>query len=136
MRELRRGTTLVEVSLALCLLAVAVVATAQILTLCARQRKAADRQFAAQMEASNVAERIAATEYDDLTAVSLAAMKLSPETQSALAGGELAIACTDVADSSLRQKRITIEVAWPTAQDGRRSVHLTTWKFGPPDESP
>ncbi|HEY1599294.1 MAG TPA: hypothetical protein VGG64_06810 [Pirellulales bacterium] len=132
MRKLRRGTTLVEVSLALCLLAVAIVATAQILTLCARQRKAADRQFAAQMEASNVAERIAAIDYDDVTAVSLAAMKLSPETQSALAGGELAIDCIDAAEPPLRQKRITIEVTWPTPQEGKRSVQLTTWKFAAP----
>ena len=136
MTQARRGTTLVEVSLALCLLAVAIAAAAQMLAVCARQRKSADRQFAAQIEASNIAERIATMSYSDVGPETLATMTLSPETQSALAGGELALECTNVAAPDLPHKRIAIEVAWSTRTEGRRAVHLTTWKYGPAQQLP
>ena len=132
----RRGTTLLEATLALCLLAAAFATTAQMLTVCARQRQTADRQFAAQLEATNVAERIATMRYDDITPQALQAMTLTPETQAALPDCRLTVECTDVAVPDLPHKRIAIEVAWPTVSDPRRAIHLTTWKYAPPGQSP
>ena len=80
----RRGTTMMETLVAMCLLAAAFVATAQMLAVCARQRQAAERQFAAQLAASNTAERIAAMPFADVSNDALAALAPSPELQTAL----------------------------------------------------
>ena len=100
--------------LALCLLAAACVAAAQMLTVCARQRIEAERQLAAQLEANNAAERIAAMSYDKLTSDSSRRLALTPEGLAALEGGELTVELTEP-DVQPACKRVTFDVTWPSA---------------------
>lgn len=129
MKRAPRGTTLVEVCLALCLLAGGFAGTAQLLTACARQRTAVEKQFAAQGEAANVVERVATMPYEDLTPEKLQQLSLSAETQAILPGGKLAIACVDLAEPDVPHKRVAVKVTWPTSAGTERAVQLTTWKY-------
>ena len=62
---------------AIALLSVAVIATAQVLAVCARQRMTSEQWLAAQLEAANVQEHIAAMPYE----------KVSPSTMELVATG-------------------------------------------------
>lgn len=127
----RHGFTLIEVTLAIGLLAVAMVAATQVLTASLRQRAAADRQFTAQIEASNVAERIAAMEYDAVTPETVQSLTLPSEVQSSLPSAKLNVTCNVVESAVPPHKKIAIELAWAQAREERRTVRLTTFKYAP-----
>ena len=136
MNRQRRGFTMIEVSVAIALLAAALLGATQVLAMSARQRSAADRHFAAQLEASNVAEHITAMNYDAITPETAAAMKLPPEAQAALPSAELKVACEVLGDAALPYKRVVIEINWPGVEAERRAVRLTTFKYAPARATP
>jgi hypothetical protein len=128
----RRALTIVEVTVALGLLAFGLVLTAQLLGLAARQRQAAGQLLVAQLEASNALERIAAMPYDRVTSESLGNLTLSNDAKATLADGQLKAKVETAADSGPRHKRITVEVAWPMGEGPPRTVELTSWKYNLP----
>ena len=132
MRVARRGTTLIEVCTALCMLAGVFVGTAQLLTICARQRVAIDRQFVAQGEAANVAERVAAMKYEEVDNENLEKLSLSPQAQALLPEGKLAIESTEATASAVSHKRVAITVSWMNPTGAERDTRLTTWKYPDP----
>ncbi|HEY2841246.1 MAG TPA: prepilin-type N-terminal cleavage/methylation domain-containing protein, partial [Pirellulales bacterium] len=124
----RPGFTLIEIIVAIALLAAAMLSATQVLMISARQRRAADRRFAAQLEASNVAERIAALDYDAITPEAAQAMKLTPDAQSALPEAELKVTSVLVETSTPHYKRITIEIGWPSSDRQLPVVRFTTFR--------
>ena len=132
----RRGFTLIEVIVAIALLAAALLAATQVLAISAKQRSAADRNFEAQLEASNVAEEIAAMDYDAITPGTAEGMKFTPEAQAAIPSAELKVTCEVLETYDLPTKRIAIEVSWPDVGAERRSVRLTTFKCSPARANP
>ncbi|HTQ39139.1 MAG TPA: hypothetical protein VMJ32_08920 [Pirellulales bacterium] len=94
-RPNRNGFAIVEAMAAFVILAAGLMATAQVLVVCARQRLSSDQLLSAQFEAGNVAERIAAIRYDQLTPSNLAQLKLSVESQASLPGGQLRVTVAD-----------------------------------------
>ncbi len=63
--------TILEVTIALSLLAMGIVLTAQVFMQCAQQHQASEQQLTAQWEAANVLERLAGLRYDELTSDSV-----------------------------------------------------------------
>lgn len=113
----------------MCMLAGAFVGTAHLLTVCARQRVAVDRQFVAQEEAANIAERIGALSFEEMDNKSLGRLGLSPQAQALLPEGQLALACTEVEAADVPHKRIAITISWVTPTGAARDTRLTTWKY-------
>ena len=63
---------------AIALVALAAIATAQVLVVCARQRLVGEQRLAAQLEAANVQERIAALPDEAISASTLESFRLAP----------------------------------------------------------
>jgi type II secretory pathway pseudopilin PulG len=145
MKNSRSGMTIVETLVALSLLAIGLVATVQVLGICAIHRRASEQLLAAQLEAGNIQEHISSLPYDQITADSLGKIALSSPTQSALPGGELKIslhesdganpAGSDAPSADFPSKRIRVEVQWPAEESSPHSVGLTSWKYAPAQES-
>jgi Tfp pilus assembly protein PilV len=137
-KTLRRGMTVLEVTVALLLLTMGFVFTAQVLTQCANQHAASEQQLTAQWEAANVLERLAGLRYEELTSDSVKTTEPSHQLRAALPDAKLQIAVTDSnADSSTAppHKRIRIEITWPTQEGSPHSVSLTAWKYPAPTEA-
>ena len=147
-----RGMTIVETVVALSLLAMGMVATVQVLGMCAQHGRASQQLMAAQLEAANVQRRFAAMPYNQVTNEVLRKIKLSSQTLVAIPGGGLTISLNESsanagdaehsdqsgdksASDKLPHKRIRIEVSWPADEGPPHSVGLTVWKFAPPKES-
>jgi hypothetical protein len=114
------------------MLAGAFVGTTQLLTVCARQRAAIDRQFVAQGEAANIAERVAAMPYEEVNDENLTKLSLSPQAQAQLPEGKLAIESTEATAPAVSHKRVAITVSWMNPTGVERDTRLTTWKYPDP----
>lgn len=125
----RRGSTIIEATVALCVVAAAIGAAARMLSASARQRQASDLQMAALIELNNVAEQIAGSSYDELTPGTVDGITLSKEAQATLPSAKLAIALTEVSAPEPPHKRLHLELSWSAIGGEPRTVRLTTWKY-------
>jgi len=127
----RRALSVLELLVAMVLLATLLAVSLQLIAALAQQRRALDRRQQALREAANCMERIAARPWDELTPERLTATRLSPEAQQSLPGAALAIDVVPAADPE--GKRIVVSVAW---QEGdaqpERSVRLVAWRYASP----
>jgi Tfp pilus assembly protein PilV len=129
MKSYRCGSMILEVVVAVTVLAAAMTGTAQLLLLCAQGKQDADHLLAAQVEAANVLERVAAMRYEYLTEQAAQEFKLSPGAEAALPGAQLKAQVIESTSSELPCKRVVTEVSWLGAGDDRVSVRLTGWKY-------
>jgi prepilin-type N-terminal cleavage/methylation domain-containing protein len=127
-RRIRRGISLIELSVATVVLAVAMTVTVQIVAQAIAEHRAADRRVCAIQEAGNVLERLSIQPWDKLTPESLEKLELARRVERLIPGAEVTISMVD-ADSGVA-KRVTVQVRW-TARDARRTapVRLTTWLY-------
>lgn len=127
--KLRRGSLLVELSMAAALLMVAMTLTIKVLGLVAHERRASERRQRALVEVANVMEQITAYPFDKVTPELGGQIKLSETAQQALPGAELAV---DVGASTPGQgrsaKRIGVRLRW-RGPGGElvTPVRLTSW---------
>jgi prepilin-type N-terminal cleavage/methylation domain-containing protein len=123
----RRGFTLVELSLTLAILAVAMSVTVQVLGGIAAQRRAIERRQYAAQEAANVLERFAARPFDGLTPEAARSVSLSDDARQALPGAELTVIVDDKA-ASPDSKRVAVRLRWrQRSGEWETPVRLTTW---------
>ena len=120
----RRGISLMEVAVAVGMLAVALAVTLQALGWVAADRRAAGRRQRALAEASNALERLASRPWGELTPEALKSAALPPEAADALPGGELR---AEVAEGDAGLKRLRVEVRWRGRGADEAPVRLTTW---------
>jgi Tfp pilus assembly protein PilV len=135
-RNQRRGFSLIEATTALAILAGGFVLTAQILSIFARQRQAAEQLLIAQLEAANVLERIAVMPFEEVNSGSLGKLTLPKDAQAALVGGKVTATVEESSGDGPKHKRIHVEVAWPLGAGPMRTVKLTAWKYEPPLREP
>jgi Tfp pilus assembly protein PilV len=145
----RRGMTVMEVAIALGLLAAGMTLAAQVLAMCARQRLTGEQTMAAQWEAANVLEHLSGLRYEALTPQAAQDIRPSSQLQAVLPNAQLhvtiiaptpastgdAASPADVASSAnsaaagLPHKRIEVEITWPAQESVPHSVKVIAWKY-------
>ncbi|MEX2176067.1 MAG: hypothetical protein WD872_17025 [Pirellulaceae bacterium] len=132
----RRAGTLLEVTIALMILLVAVGGLATLLTTAAAHRRVGEQRRLAQQEVANRAERIALLSWDELTPESLAAQSLSDEVAAAVPNARLQLVMDEEAEAP-RSKRVRIELhSKDSAGLSTQPAGLTVWKHPPLETAP
>lgn len=127
----RRGMTVIELTVAVMLLAAVFAMLGPTLTWVRQQRRVADDRQLALLELANLGERLSLRTYDELTPELLGQVTLPEEAAAELDAATLSASIADEAEPVA--KRITLELAW--SEDGVRPVaplRLVLWRF--PDE--
>ena len=125
----RRGFTLLELSVACVLLAVAMVVALQLLGWVALERRAAERRQWAIQEVANVMEHFTARGWENATLDQAKAIQLSKPAREVLPDAELMVAVT-TPESVPATKRISVELKWRNrAGEFDAPVRLTTWLY-------
>ena len=123
----RRGFTLVELTLTVVLLTVAMTTVVQVLGWVATERRAIERRQWAIQEVANLMERLTAEPYDAVTADSARTLALSGSTAAKLPEPELTI---EVAEARGEAKRLAIRLTWRNRAGLRETpVRLTAWIY-------
>ena len=127
-RIARRGSLLLETTVAIVILAAAIVAVAHTMAVLSVQRQSAERQSLATQEAANLMERIYVLPASEITPKKVAELKLSPTCRERLPEATLDIAVESLG-AEPPAKRISIEIEW-TGHGGVRCqpVRVTAWK--------
>lgn len=129
MKSNQRGFTIVEMVTASVLTAVLVTMCAQMLSLTAIQRRAAERRTIALAEAANVTESLGSLTWDEITPERAAQYRLSVPAQQILEGGVLKIAL-EPSTSGPPAKLVRVEIRWPNGTGGGdAAVRLSSWIF-------
>jgi hypothetical protein len=122
---------LLEVSLAIMLMAVTLTAVAQLLAVAARQQQETRWRTVATQEVANVTEQVMALPWGETTTERLNGLALDPATAELLPEARLQVEVTDVKDPR-EAKRIRISLAYRnTAKLQVEPIVLVTWKFSP-----
>jgi Tfp pilus assembly protein PilV len=121
---------LMEVSVAMVLIAIALMTAAQLLIAATRQQQAAERRRAATCEASNILDAVLARNYVDVDTEKLATLQLADEVGQLLPAGKLSIDVMEL-DESPRCRRVQVEIGWQNSAGRREQVQLCAWKYAP-----
>ena len=123
----RRAFTMVEVTLSVFLLAVAMTTTVQILGWVATQRRAIERRQWAIQEVANLMEHLTAEPWDRVTPDSARALTLSDEIRRKLPEPELKLD-VDETEAGRGEKRLAIQLRWRNRSGTWEApVRLTAW---------
>jgi hypothetical protein len=124
----RHGILLVELTVAVTLLAVAIAVWVEVLAVAASQRRAAAERQLATQEAGNLMERLAAMPWADLRPESVPSLPLSPEGKR-LPGVQSAIELTRV-DGPPKAVRLVVSLRWED-RNGRLlpPLRLVAWRY-------
>jgi hypothetical protein len=131
----RIGSTILECTVALALLAAGSVLVAQVLAVCASHRATSQLTVAAQLEAANLAERVALLPYEKLNDSTLQSWQLSQELLELIPPAKLKVNVVEPSVDALPQRCVAIKIEWPAADETPTGVSLTTWRFPSPKES-
>jgi Tfp pilus assembly protein PilV len=123
----RRAFTMVEVTLSVFLLAVAMTTTVQILGWVATQRRAIERRQWAIQEVANLMEHLTAEPWDRVTPDSARALTLSDEIRRKLPEPELKLDVEET-EAGRGEKRLAIQLRWRNRSGTWEApVRLTAW---------
>jgi type II secretory pathway pseudopilin PulG len=127
--RVRGGATLIEVTVALVVLAAAMLALAQMVTLVARQRRLTEARRMALQEVANQAERVAVMAWDEAAPDKLTAWEPSTDLLAGIPAAQCAIEVTDEPGPPTA-RRVRLEVRWTDAAGHPlKPAGLTLWKF-------
>jgi type II secretory pathway pseudopilin PulG len=125
----RRGMTLLEVGVALVVLAAAMVALVQLTSLTVRQRRLDDQRSLALQELANRAERLAVVPWNELTPEDLSSWYPSGELSALLPSAKCLARIHEDAGSP-PARRIDLSIAWTNAVGEEVApVELTLWRY-------
>ena len=121
--------TLLEVGVALVILAAAMAALVQLLSLSARQRRLDDQRALALVELANHAESLAVLPWDDLAPEKLTNWQPSAELAALLPSAECD-ARVEEESGPPPARRIELRIAWTNAVGEQVTpVQLTLWRY-------
>lgn len=124
----RRGTSLIELTVAVLLLGVVFALLGPAFAWIRRERRLSQDRQAATIELANQAELLSLRPYDEVTTESLATLAVSEAAQAALPGAKLTTRVSEEADPVAR--RVTLSLSW--SEDGVRPLpplELVVWRF-------
>ncbi len=132
----RRGAMLLETTVAMAILLVAMLAVAQTVATVARQRRIAEQRALATQEAANLMERIYSLPWDEATEERISELPLSETCRQRLPAASLGVVLESVGDQ-VPGKQIRIEISWPDRAGNRGTpVQLTAWKYAEQEANP
>ena len=128
-RSTRRGSLLVEMTIAAAMLSVAMAMTVQVLGYAGQQRRSADQRQRALLEVANLMERITAGPFDEVTAERARRLAVTPAAASSLPGAELAVEVAEApAGPGRSARRVAVRLRWKgRSGEWEAPVRLTTW---------
>jgi hypothetical protein len=130
-RVARGGFSVVEMSVALVVLAAAMLALVQTVAVVGRQRQLAERMALATQETGNLMERLHTWAWDDLTPERAAALRLSDACRDRLPDPQLKVS-VEPAGEVPRGKQVHIELDWRESHGGRSlTIRRTAWRYEP-----
>lgn len=124
----RHGSTLIEVSIAAGLVAVAMIAVAQLLAVAARQDRSIEHRQLAAQEAANSLELVLARPWNELNSEWLQSLSLSPQSERLLPDGKLVCELETLAEEPAVKKVVTT-VTWKATAHERNQLKLCAWRF-------
>jgi Tfp pilus assembly protein PilV len=129
-RSPRRGYGMIEVAMALVVLATAMMLMVRLLAWTGLERREAGRRALAIQEVSNVMERISLERYDDVTLDGTKAIALARNADEALPGASWQVEVVEEPDPHAPAKRVSIRLRWTHASgDQDHPVALTSWVY-------
>ena len=124
----RHGSVLLEVSVAAGLVAVAMIAVAQLLAVAARQDRSIEQRQLAAQEAANSLEQVLARPWNELNSEWLQSLSLTPQSRRLLPDGQLVCELETLAEEPA-VKRVVATVSWKANVHERNQLQLTAWRF-------
>jgi len=125
----RRGFTIVEMTVAAAMLGMLLAVCLQMVAAMVAQRRAADQRQCATIELANVMERLAARPWAELTPQAVAGEQTPASIRSLLPGAELKVEISTPTDEP-GAKRIAASLRWQDRSGGfLPAVTITTWKY-------
>lgn len=129
---LRRGFTILELSVATIILAALMSVCVKWMAATAGQARETRWRQTAVREADNLMERLAALAWDELSPERAASLSLSEEARRTLPGGASAVQVTPVPGPP-EARQITVAVRWrPRLEMPEAEVRLVAWKYRKP----
>jgi prepilin-type N-terminal cleavage/methylation domain-containing protein len=128
-RSRQRGMTVVELTVSLVVLGVAMAAVVQLVALAASQRRAMAQRRIALQEIANQAERIALLPWSETAPDKLTGWQPSAELSEVLPAAQCSIAVSE--EPAAPARKIRLEVAWTNSVgQPMEPVGLSIWRFG------
>jgi hypothetical protein len=125
----RDGSSIAEVSLAVVIASVTVIAIAQLLAVTARQHRLLDQHLLALIEVGNVMEEVMSRPFDEIAGELPPAVTLSELCQQQLPDARLEVQVEPEADVE-DARRVTVRIEWSNlARQRPRPVQLVAWKY-------
>ncbi len=128
-RPPRRGSLLLEMSIAAAMLSVAMAMTVKVLGYSGQQRRSAEQRQRALLEAGNLMERITAMPFDEVTAERVRRLSIARTVAESLPGAELAVEVKEERPGPDRSsRRVAVRLRWKgRSGEWEAPVRLTTW---------
>jgi Tfp pilus assembly protein PilV len=131
-RKHRCGTTLLECTVALLVLSLAMLGLAQLMAAANGQRRLTTARSMALQELANQAELVAALPWDDTTGEKFTTWQPSAELTAAIPTATCRATVADEAADGITARRIRLEIFWPdAARREQQPARLTVWKHRP-----
>ncbi|MGE3777123.1 MAG: hypothetical protein AB7F89_08070 [Pirellulaceae bacterium] len=123
-----RGSLLLEASMALVLVALALTGIAQLVLLAGRQQQALAARRVAVLEANNLLEKLMRRPFDELTPSALAEAPAYTSDLTLLRHLRTSIDVHESTDSP-RSKQIDVQLRWHTGPEMEEAVRVVGWKY-------
>jgi Tfp pilus assembly protein PilV len=129
-RGARRGYGVIEVTMALLVLSVAMILMVKLLTWSGLERREAKRRSLAIQEVSNVMERLSLERYEAVTPDRAKAIAKSRNAEDSLPGASWDVAVVEELGTPAQSKRVSVHLRWTHASGETDSpVGLTSWIY-------
>lgn len=127
MNRNRSGSMLIEATMAVMLLGLALIGIAQLLVTVGQQQRTLEYKRLATLEAGNLLERIMARPWSEIAANNLDDVTLSPELKSRLPGARLMLEVTQL-DETPAARQVQVQIEWSNIAGQLEQVELVAWK--------
>lgn len=130
LRRPRRGSLLVEISVAAALLGSLLVIINQMAVRVHRQTAITEQHYIAQQTLQNLLEQITAEDFQTVSTESVDSLSLSLLAQAKLPAGRITGEVV-FEEKPIPAKRLTLHLHWLRVADAEFSTSLTTWVYQP-----
>lgn len=122
---------MLEASLAIFVMVIALASISQLLVVVERQRRLSREQSTATREVGNVMERVIARPWQQVAADRFQSLELS-DAALRLPAARVTVEVRETNVASIPAKQVRVEFTWKDSGASDRAIDLTAWKFKEP----